>query len=104
PVSWSIADVVPEMRRTIQSWIDARGDAAVVLRSYRQLPIEVGVEGPEQVGIDRLLNAVAARGRSPGAAAVLIDIGSAVTVDWLGQGGAFSGRAEIPRVSPDAPP
>jgi type III pantothenate kinase len=67
-----------------------------VLRSYRELPIDVKVEAPERVGIDRLLNAVAARGRSPGVPAVLIDIGSAVTVDWLDEAGAFRGGAIFP--------
>ena len=96
PLSWAIADVVPEVRRTMQSWIEARGDAGVVLRSHRKLPIEVGAEIPEQVGIDRLLNAVAARGRSPGVPAVLIDIGSAVTVDWLDEAGVFQGGTIFP--------
>jgi type III pantothenate kinase len=96
PLSWAIADVVPDMRRTIQSWIETRGDTAVVLRSYEQLPVEVKVDAPERVGIDRLLNAVAARGRSPGVPAVLIDIGSAVTVDWLDETGSFRGGAIFP--------
>lgn len=96
PLSWAIADVVPDMRRMIQSWIEARGDTAAVLRSCRQLPIEVKVDAPERVGIDRLLNAVAARGRSPGVPAVLIDVGSAVTVDWLDETGAFCGGAIFP--------
>jgi type III pantothenate kinase len=96
PLSWAIAGVVPDTRRTIQSWIEARGDTAVVLRWYEQLPIDVRVDAPERVGIDRLLNAVAARGRSPGAPAVLIDIGSAVTVDWLDDDGAFQGGTIFP--------
>jgi type III pantothenate kinase len=95
-LSWAIADVVPDMRRTIQSWIETRGDTAVVLRSHEQLPIGVRVDAPERVGIDRLLNAVAARGRSPGVPAVLIDVGSAVTVDWLDETGAFRGGAIFP--------
>jgi type III pantothenate kinase len=96
PLSWAIAGVVPDTRRTIQSWIETRGDSAVVLRSYQQLPIEVRVDAPERVGIDRLLNAVAALCRSPGEPAVLIDIGSAVTVDWLDEAGAFQGGTIFP--------
>jgi len=96
PLSWAIADVVPDMRRVMQSWVETRGDTAVVLRSHEQLPIEVKVDAPDRVGIDRLLNAVAARGRSPGVPAVLIDVGSAVTVDWLDEAGAFQGGAIFP--------
>jgi type III pantothenate kinase len=93
PLSWAISDVVPDVRRQMQSWIETRGDRTTVLRSYKQLPIAVRVDAPERVGIDRLLNAVAARGRSPGTPAVLVDIGSAVTVDWLDETGAFQGGA-----------
>src|SRR5207248_764001 len=52
---------------------------------------------PDSVGIDRLLNAVAAARRvRPGTAAVLVDAGSAVTVDWLDGSGAFAGGAIFP--------
>jgi type III pantothenate kinase len=44
-----------------------------------------------------LLNGVAASHRLPaGGAAVLVDAGSAVTVDWLDESGAFAGGAILP--------
>jgi len=65
--------------------------------SYQQLPLVVQVDEPGQVGIDRLLNAVAAnRRRPPGLAAVVIDAGSAVTVDLVDATGAFCGGAIFP--------
>jgi type III pantothenate kinase len=55
------------------------------------------LEHPDRVGIDRLLNAVAASRRVPrGIPAVLIDAGSAITVDWLDERGAFAGGAIFP--------
>src|SRR5205085_11851847 len=78
-------------------WIRQRGDAVAVLESWRQLPLEVKVEQPERVGIDRLLNFVALRSRTVRAVSmVVIDAGSAVTVDWVDEQGTFRGGAIFP--------
>lgn len=52
---------------------------------------------PEKVGLDRLLNAVAGnRIRPAGQPIVIIDSGTATTVDWLTPQGAFAGGAILP--------
>lgn len=62
-----------------------------------RLPLEINVDFPQQVGIDRLLNAVAAnRLRRPGQAAVLISSGTATTVDYVDPAGRFCGGAILP--------
>ncbi|WP_442510164.1 type III pantothenate kinase [Novipirellula sp. SH528] len=65
------------------------------LISFRDVPMEIDVDSPEQLGIDRLLSAFAARNRyaSP---LVVIDAGSAVTVDLVNASGAFVGGAILP--------
>jgi type III pantothenate kinase len=61
------------------------------------LPLQVRLEKPDYVGIDRLLDAVAANSRRPaGTSAVIVDAGSAVTVDALDENGAFVGGAILP--------
>jgi len=61
------------------------------------VPLTVELEHPDKVGIDRLLNAVAAnRRRQEHVAAILIDAGSAVTVDYLDGNGAFRGGTIFP--------
>ena len=61
------------------------------------MPLEVELEHPDKVGIDRLLNAVAAnRRRQEHVAAILVDAGSAVTVDYLDGNGVFRGGAIFP--------
>jgi type III pantothenate kinase len=61
------------------------------------LPLRVLLERPDHVGIDRLFDAVAANSRRPaGTPAVVVDAGSAVTVDWLDETGAFRGGAILP--------
>jgi type III pantothenate kinase len=59
--------------------------------------LRVGLEKPDHVGVDRLLDAVAANSRRPpGVPAVVIDAGSAVTVDWIDAEGTFAGGAIMP--------
>lgn len=96
PLRWAIAGVVPDARARFQEWVAGRGDLCMVLDSHQQIPLQLDVEAPERVGIDRLLNAVAARRRDPARAAILVDIGSAVTVDWLDQNGVFQGGTIFP--------
>jgi len=61
------------------------------------LSIAVRTDRPEQVGLDRLLNGVSANYlRKPGRAAIIVDMGSAVTVDRVAVDGAFEGGAILP--------
>ena len=57
------------------------------------------VEKPHRVGIDRLLNAVAAKDRIQRQTSIfIIDAGSAVTVDWVDEEGDFRGGAIFPGI------
>jgi type III pantothenate kinase len=72
---------------------------------YDGLPLEIHVQQPERVGIDRLLIAVAAnRLRQPDRAAIVVDAGSAITVDLIARNGSFEGGAILPgpRISAQA--
>jgi type III pantothenate kinase len=98
-LSWVVAGVHLQRRDALADWLKARGDSVVVLEKSSQVPIKVGVDKPDHVGIDRLLNAVAAQKELfPGQPAVLVDAGSAVTVDWLDERHVFRGGAIFPGV------
>ncbi len=94
---WVLASVQPHRSARLQRWLQEQGDRALQLQFAAQLPLSVGLEKPDHVGIDRLLNAVAAlRLLEPGRPAVLVDAGSAVTVDWLDPTHTFRGGAIFP--------
>jgi type III pantothenate kinase len=94
---WAVCGVNPSGLERLLRWLDGRSGRVTALSSYRQLPITVSVEAPEKVGIDRLLNAVAASQRArSGVSSFIVDAGSAVTVDWLDAAGAFRGGAIFP--------
>jgi type III pantothenate kinase len=95
--SWALAGVHPERCARLADWLGRRGHPIQILDSWEKLPLQVRLQHPEHVGLDRLLNAVAASLRiPPGIAAVLIDAGSAITVDWLDETAAFAGGAIFP--------
>jgi type III pantothenate kinase len=96
-LTWVLSGVHPGRRDRLADWLGERGDTYRLVTAPSQLPLEVVLEHPEKAGIDRLLNAVAVNTRRrPNAAAVIVDAGSAVTVDYLDEHGVFRGGAILP--------
>jgi type III pantothenate kinase len=95
--SWAVSGVNPARRDALIRWLEDEKQAVHRIDSCKQLPLVVAVEQPERVGIDRLLNAVAANARRQAEQpAIIVDAGSAVTVDWVDWTGAFRGGAIFP--------
>jgi type III pantothenate kinase len=98
-IRWVIAGVQPAKRDQLVEWVRARGDRVLVLHASRQLPLDIALDHPDRVGIDRLLNAIAAkRRRANRRRAIIVDAGSAVTVDVVNEAGAFTGGAVFPGI------
>lgn len=97
PLEWVLASVQPARADRLEAWLRDRGHQVRVLTRAAQLPLVVKLPKPDWAGIDRLLNGVAAKEHlEPGRPAVLIDAGSAVTIDWLDETHAFCGGAIAP--------
>jgi type III pantothenate kinase len=96
-LQWVVASVNPGRTERLRAWIERRGDAFFHLKTAAQVPLQTEVDNPDWVGIDRLLNAVAVtRLGPPGRGGVLIDAGSAVTVDWLDERHVYCGGSIFP--------
>ncbi len=94
---WVLAGVHPDSCSRLETWLRGLGERVRVLRRAADLPLTVDVVAPDRVGIDRLLDAVAAKRRlSAGEPAVLVDAGSAVTVDWIDERHVFRGGTIFP--------
>ena len=81
-------------------WLEARrpGDSVRQL-THHHSPIALRVDSPEKLGMDRVAAAVAANElRQPHAAALVIDSGTAITVDVVDPQGVFLGGAILPGV------
>jgi type III pantothenate kinase len=95
---WYLASVNrPGAARLIEWLREHRPDDTVTLLSAGDLPLIVRLERPDMVGIDRLVDAVAVnRVRETGRAAVIVDVGTAITVDLISADGVFLGGSILP--------
>jgi type III pantothenate kinase len=101
PLRWVLAAVRPPALDDLLVWLQSRDGTARVLARASELPLAVKVPEPDKVGIDRLLAAVAANARRaadprPGDGAVVVGVGTAITVDLIDAEGAFLGGAIMP--------
>ena len=87
----------PALGALLKNWPRASWPEPRLLRDNSELPIENATEHPAGVGTDRLLKAVAGNVlRLPGQPMILVDCGTATTVDWITASGAFAGGAILP--------
>lgn len=95
---WAVSGVAPTSRDHFAKWLTGRAKRVVVLQTFLQLPlVEVRVDFPSKVGIDRLLDAVAANSRvRRDETKIIVDVGTAVTVDCVDAHGVFRGGAVFP--------
>jgi pantothenate kinase, type III len=90
----ALASVVPALSRAIES-IAVRRDRPLLVASAGTVPLAVRVDRPGDVGADRLVNALAAA-RLHGTPAVVVDCGTATTLDCVAADGAYVGGAIAP--------
>jgi type III pantothenate kinase len=94
---WVVAGSDPSRRNRLVTWLGEQYRHVRTLNSHFQLPITVNVKHSEKVGLDRLCNGIAINKRKPqDMAAVVIDAGTAVTVDYVDEAGVFQGGAILP--------
>jgi len=100
PLTWWIASVNRPAATRLIDWLhEHRPGDRVVLLASGDLPLVVRLERPDMVGIDRLVDAVAVnRLRDANRPAVIVDVGTAITVDLVSADGAFLGGAILPGI------
>lgn len=92
-----MSSVRPSVAQSLQELLDELGWHSVRQLSYADLPLEINVDFPERVGIDRLLDAVGVnRLREENRSAIVVDLGTAGTVDLVSAEGTFQGGAILP--------
>lgn len=100
PYTWWIASVNRPAATRLIDWLGQhRPEDRITLLAAGDLPLEVRVPRPDMVGIDRLVDAVAVnRLRQVDRPAVIVDVGTAITVDLVSADGAFLGGAILPGI------
>ena len=90
----ALASVVPALTGTVEAMAERR-DHPLLVASAGTMPLAVRVDRPDDVGADRLVNALAAA-RLYGTPAVVLDFGTATTLDCVAADGAYVGGAIAP--------
>ena len=90
----ALASVVPALTGAVEM-IAERRDRPLLVAGAGTVPLAVRVDRPDEVGADRLVNALAAA-RLHGTPAVVVDFGTATTLDCVASDGAYVGGAIAP--------
>ncbi len=92
-----IASVVPRWDAVLARIIeDLTGESPVFLSGKMDVGISIDYKPPQNLGADRIANAVAAHHLFPEQDAIVVDIGTAVNLDCITKKGHFLGGAIAP--------
>jgi len=96
PTGAAICSVVPEVTPRVREWVVRRWGVVPLELSARNVHgIGLDYPRPKTIGSDRLANAIAARARY-GAPVLIVDLGTAVTLDVLDSRGCYVGGVIAP--------
>ena len=100
PVCWYVSSVHRASEFKLAAWVrQTRRADHYQLLTHDQLPLQIHVDQAWAVGMDRLVAAVAVnRLRSNDRPSVVVDAGTAITVDLLSADGAFLGGSIFPGI------
>lgn len=93
PLRCAAASVSPPVASRLAAWCAGRGWRLRLLGQDLPSPVELAVREPSQVGADRIANAAWAARAYPGQAALVFDLGTAITLDAVDAAGRFCGGA-----------
>jgi type III pantothenate kinase len=98
PVHWCVASVHRGAERRLHDWVEAcRAPDDYQVLTHDHLSLGINLDAPRRVGMDRLAAAVAAnRIRDPHRPALVIDAGTALTVNLVTADGLFQGGVILP--------
>lgn len=95
---WFVSSVQRATESHLRACVARLGASAYHLVTRSDLDLQVDVDFPDRVGIDRLLAALAAVELSAARPLIIIQAGSAITVDWVENPRRFCGGAIMPGV------
>jgi len=94
-----ISNVVPPLEFALTRMSDRYfGVKPIFVRARLKLPIKIGLKIPEEVGADRLVNAVGAIYKYKGAL-IIIDFGTATTFDFISANRLYKGGCIAPGIA-----
>ncbi len=97
---WLVSSVNAPRLAALRGWLESSRPAdRMRCLTHQDLPLRLAVERPEKTGIDRLVagwTAWSHQARHEPASVIVVDAGTAVTVDWVSREGVFEGGNIFP--------
>ena len=90
-----ISSVVPSLKTSLQKFSKKWGLRPLFIRANGRFPFRIQVDQPKKVGVDRLVNVAAAFHRWK-CTLIVIDLGTATTLDVITKKGNYLGGAILP--------
>ncbi|MBD3322364.1 MAG: type III pantothenate kinase, partial [Chitinivibrionales bacterium] len=97
PMPVYVCTVINSIRKELLPLLRKSGIGSLV-EYHPSLPIKLAYEPPQVLGADRIANLLYARAAFPGHDSIIIDTGTAITVDYLRNGSEFVGGAILPGI------
>lgn len=95
----AICSVVPRATQELRAMTESYfGFPPVVVQPGIKTGVAIKIDNPREVGADRISNAVAAHHMFPGQSLVVVDFGTAITVDAVSAEGDYLGGAIAPGI------
>lgn len=95
----AICSVVPRLTQELRDMVERYfGFPALIVEPGVKTGIRIRIDNPREVGADRISNAVAAHAMFEKEPVVVVDFGTAITVDAVSAGGDYLGGAIAPGI------
>ncbi len=85
----------PVLEQLVDDW-GSELPAPTLIQRTAELPVRLNVDQPDAVGMDRVLNSLAAHHLRPNETVIVVDSGTTTTVDLVTSDGTFQGGSIFP--------
>lgn len=93
-----VASVVPEVNYEMMHLFEKYYNRVPYFLQSKDIPLEIHYDYPHEIGIDRLVNVYAVAREYPSRDAIVVDFGTATTIDILANGRSYEGGVIIPGI------
>lgn len=93
-----VSSVVPSLDYSISHLFEKYYEITPVFARTKNLEVKIDYEFPREVGADRIVNALAGERCFPGKNKIIVDFGTATTLDIVSGDGTYQGGVIIPGI------
>ncbi len=96
PLHWAIVSVHPERLNRFVAWIKSKNHTCDVIGNRLQIPLDLRIDEPDSVGLDRLCASLAALALHGPGPLLVVQAGTTIVLNLISDRGEFRGGAILP--------